>query len=134
MQLGLFFTGISPGGGASNIWTALFDGNLGLSLIMSAVGNLCAFFMMPLWLFTLGRLIFESAQLEVPYTQIVSYIMGLLVPLGIGYLIQRYQKRVANVLIRWSKYIMTFVLVFIVVFAIITNLYLFELFSWQVYC
>lgn len=132
MQLGLFFTGISPGGGASNIWTALFDGNIGLSLIMSAAGNCCAFFMMPLWLFTLGKLIFESAQLDVPYTQLLSYIIGLIIPLSIGYLIQRYLKKITDVLIRWSKYIMAFVLIFIITFAIITNLYLFALFSWQV--
>lgn len=132
MQLGLFFTGISPGGGASNIWTALFDGNISLSLLMSAVGNICAFFMMPIWLFTLGKLIFEDANLEVPYTQILSYILGLIIPLGMGYLIQKYFKNVADALTKWSKYLLTFVLIFIVLFAIISNLYLFELFSWQV--
>lgn len=132
MQLGLFFTGISPGGGASNIWTAIFEGNLTLSLIMSAIGNICACFMMPLWLFILGRLIFQSAQLEAPYTQLCSYIIGLIVPLSIGYLIKRYLKKTSEVLIKMSKYIMAFVLVFIICFAIITNLYLFEIFSWQV--
>ncbi|XP_074031709.1 P3 protein isoform X2 [Leptinotarsa decemlineata] len=99
MQLGMFFTGTSPGGGASNLWTLLLDGNINLSIAMSAVSTIAAFAMMPFWIFTLGRLIFESGNLAVPYTQVFSYVIALLVPLGIGYLIQRYLRKVANYLI-----------------------------------
>ena len=54
MKLGLFVTGVSPGGGASNIWTVMFGGNLDLSVTMTALSTFAAFFMMPLWIFTLG--------------------------------------------------------------------------------
>jgi len=43
MQLGMFFTGVSPGGGASNIWTYLLGGNLTLSITMTTVSTFAAF-------------------------------------------------------------------------------------------
>lgn len=132
MQLGMFFVGASPGGGASNLWTLLLGGNINLSIIMTSVSTIMAFVMMPLWIFTLGRLIFNSGSLDIPYTQILSYVVGLIVPLGIGYLCQRYAPKVAEVLKRIMKMMSAILLVFIIVFAIVTNLYLFELFSWEV--
>ena len=51
MRLGLFVTGCSPGGGASNIWTVMFGGNLDLSVTMTAISTFAAFFMMPAWIF-----------------------------------------------------------------------------------
>lgn len=43
MQLGMFFTGASPAGGASNIWTILLGGNMDLSIAMSAISNIASF-------------------------------------------------------------------------------------------
>ena len=43
MKLGMFFTGISPGGGASNVWTVLLGGNLNLSVTMTTISTLAAF-------------------------------------------------------------------------------------------
>lgn len=43
MQLGMFFTGVSPGGGASNIWTYVLGGNLNLSITMTTISTLAAF-------------------------------------------------------------------------------------------
>lgn len=43
MQIGIFFTGISPSGGASNMWTLLLGGNLNLSIAMTALSTLAAF-------------------------------------------------------------------------------------------
>lgn len=132
MQLGMFFTGVSPGGGASNIWTLILDGNVDLSIMMTTISTFAAFGMMPLWIFTLGKEIFSRGNLAVPYSQISTYAIGLVVPLGIGLLLQKYLKRVAKFLERVLKMFGTLLIIFIVVFAIITNLYLFELFSWQV--
>lgn len=50
LRLGLFFTGISPAGGASNIWTYSLGGNLNLSVTMTAVSTLASF---GIWLFLL---------------------------------------------------------------------------------
>lgn len=43
MQLGLFFTGASPAGGASNTWTVILGGNIDLSVTMSTTSTLAAF-------------------------------------------------------------------------------------------
>lgn len=45
MQLGLFFTGISPGGGASSVWALLLGGNINLSIVLTTVGTLESFSM-----------------------------------------------------------------------------------------
>ena len=89
MRLGLFVTGVSPGGGASNIWTLMFNGNLNLSITMTAISTFSAFFMMPLWIFTLGEVIFNDTDIKIPYYKIVTYAFCLVVPLGIGLLIAR---------------------------------------------
>ncbi|XP_065072567.1 ileal sodium/bile acid cotransporter-like isoform X1 [Ochlerotatus camptorhynchus] len=132
LQLGLFFTGVSPAGGASNIWTVVLGGNLNLSLAMTTISTIAAFGMMPLWLFTLGTTIFSKGNLKVPYRNIATFAIGLVVPLGIGLLIQRYSPRTARLLVRILKPMAAILILFIVIFAIVTNLYLFELFSWQI--
>ncbi|XP_060528743.1 ileal sodium/bile acid cotransporter-like isoform X2 [Cylas formicarius] len=132
MRLGMFFTGVSPAGGASNIWTAILEGNIELSILMTTISTIAAFGMMPLWIFTLGRTIFEQADLEVPYSQISTYVFALVIPLGIGYLITRYLNRVGQFMARILKGFSSLLILFIIIFAIVTNLYLFELFSWRI--
>ncbi|XP_036345899.1 P3 protein-like [Rhagoletis pomonella] len=132
LQLGLFFTGVSPSGGASNIWAVILGGNINLSVLMTTISNFAAFGMMPLWIFTLGQLIFDRANITVPYANIATFAVSLVVPLAIGLAIQRWLPRVARVLVRLLKPISTCLILFIVIFAIVTNLYLFKLFSWQI--
>lgn len=42
-RLGLFFTGVSPAGGASNIWTVILNGNINLSITMTTISTFAAF-------------------------------------------------------------------------------------------
>lgn len=88
--------------------------------------------MTPLWIFTLGKTIFDRGNLRVPYGQIASSVFGLIIPLCIGLLIQRYYPRVARFLVRILKTCSALLILFIVIFAILTNLYLFQLFTWEV--
>lgn len=92
----------------------------------------CFAAIMPLWVFTLGRKIFSRGQLIVPYQRIASFAFGLLIPLCIGLLIQKFLPRLAKVLVRILKSFSALLIIFIILFAIITNLYLFKLFSWKV--
>lgn len=103
-----------------------------LSITMTAISTFSMFGMMPLWLFTLGKTIFDKAKMEVPYMKITTFAIALIVPLGIGLLIQRYLPRVTRVLVKILKPCSTMLIVFIVVFAIYTNVYLFKLFSWEI--
>lgn len=88
--------------------------------------------MMPLWIFTLGTTIFDRGHLTVPYLRIAYMAVGLILPLTIGLLIQRYLPRLAKLLVRILKTFSSLLIIFIIIFAIVTNLYLFELFTWQV--
>lgn len=56
---------------------------------MTAISTFSAFFMMPLWIFTLGEVIFNETDIKIPYYKIVTYAFCLVVPLGIGLLIAR---------------------------------------------
>ncbi|GAB0098846.1 sodium/bile acid cotransporter [Sergentomyia squamirostris] len=132
MQLGMFFTGVSPAGGASNVWTAILNGNINMSVLMTTVSTLAAFGLMPLWIFTLGKTIFDQGNLIVPYERIGSFALALVVPLAVGIIIQRYFPRLTRILVLVLKPFSTLLILFIVIFAIVTNLYLFELFSWQI--
>nr|XP_013099514.1 unnamed protein product [Stomoxys calcitrans] len=132
MQLGLFFTGVSPSGGASNIWSVLLGGNINLSVLMTTVSNIAAFAMMPLWIFSLGSLIFARGNMEIPYGNIATYAVALVVPLAIGIAIQKCSPCLTRILVRFLKPISTCLILFIIIFAIVTNLYMFQLFSWQI--
>ncbi|XP_061391255.1 hepatic sodium/bile acid cotransporter-like [Musca vetustissima] len=132
MQLGLFFTGVSPSGGASNIWSVILGGNINLSVLMTTVSNIAAFGMMPLWIFTLGHLIFERGNMAIPYKNIATFAIALIVPLAIGLAIQKCSQRLTRILVRFLKPISTCLILFIIIFAIVTNLYMFKLFSWKI--
>lgn len=88
--------------------------------------------MMPFWIFTLGKVLFDNGDIPVPYESLSTYVIALIIPLAIGLLIQRFLPRVAAFLVRGLKPVSSLLIIFIVVFAIVTNLYLFELFSWQI--
>merc|ERR1719400_241820 len=98
MRLGLFVTGCSPGGGASNIWTVMFGGNLDLSIVMTAVSTFSAFFMMPLWIFLLGEVIIADTAIVIPYKKILTYGIMLVVPLLLGVSIRKCLPKVADML------------------------------------
>ncbi|XP_053619540.1 uncharacterized sodium-dependent transporter YocS-like [Plodia interpunctella] len=132
MRLGMFFTGVSPGGGASNIWTFILGGNLNLSLAMTSMSTLLSFAVMPAWLFSLGQVVFANAHIGVPYTRIATFVAGLLAPLAAGLALQRWTPKLASFMVRILKGFSTSLLLFIIVFAIITNLYIFELFTWEI--
>jgi len=132
MRLGFFFTGIAPAGGASNVWTITLGGNLNLSITMTTISTIAAFFMIPLWAFTLGQEIFMSGQMQVPYWKIARSAVSLIVPLAIGCFIQRYLPALSKLLVRILKPLSILLIVAMIIFASFTNWYLFRLFTWQI--
>ena len=67
----------------------MYGGNLNLSITMTAISTFSSFFMMPLWIFTLGHVIFQETDIKIPYYKICTYAFCLVVPLTIGLLISR---------------------------------------------
>ncbi|RWS09247.1 ileal sodium/bile acid cotransporter-like protein [Dinothrombium tinctorium] len=132
LKLGLFTFGCSPGGGASNMWTVLFGGNLNLSITMTFISTLCAVFVMPFWLFTLGRTIFEGTTTKVPFQNIMSTLFSMIVCLGIGLLFQKYLPRVAQTCRRILAPVSIGMIIFIIIFGTYANLFMFKYMSWQI--
>ncbi|KAG5882709.1 hypothetical protein JTB14_020553 [Gonioctena quinquepunctata] len=96
MQLGMFFTGASPGGGASNLWTLLLEGNISLSIAMTALR--CG--------------IDSTVGCRISHTEILE--------------------KTADYLVKMMKMLSVILLLFIIIFAIVTNLWFFRLFSWEI--
>merc|ERR1711997_627274 len=132
MRLGLFFTGTSPGGGASNIWTIMFGGNLDLSVTMTAVSTFSAFFMMPLWVFLLGEVIIADTAIVIPYKKILTYGIMLVVPLLLGVSIRKCLPKVANVLVKILKPMAFFLIIFILVCGIWSQFFMIKLIDWKI--
>lgn len=132
LALGLFLCGITPAGGASNIYALLLGGNIDLSISMTTISTLAAFGTMPMWLFTLGATIFARANLGIPYLRVLVVAISLLFPLVIGLLIQKCLPRVAKFLVRILKPLALVFIIIIIVFAFFVNLYMLQLVTPQV--
>lgn len=88
--------------------------------------------MIPFWIIFLGKHIFSMGEMPVPYARIGTSIVALIIPLCIGYSIQRFLPRVSKIMTRVLKPLSSCLIIFIIVFATVTNLYLFKIFSWKV--
>ncbi|WAR13386.1 SOAT-like protein [Mya arenaria] len=93
VSLGVFLCGVCPGGGLSNIYTYLLDGDVSLSITMTFVSSVASIGMMPLWIYTLGStLVDDSSDIRIPYLNIlqmfrpVHVLAGCLLPY-FGYLL-----------------------------------------------
>lgn len=131
LQLGLFIFGCSPGGGASNMWTVLLNGNLDLSITMTFISTLASLGMMPLWIFTLGKTLFDGTT-RIPFTNIFISLVSMVIPLGIGLMIQRFLPKAAKLGRRILAPACILMIIYIVAFGTYANLYMFKLFSWRV--
>lgn len=111
----------------------MFGGNLNLSLTMTTISTAAAIFMMPLWIFTLGQVIFSETDIAIPYTKIVTYTFAIIIPVGIGLLIAWKLPRLAKFLIRTLKPFSLFLIIFMVIFGIWSHLYIFHFMTWRVF-
>ena len=85
--------------------------------------------MIPLWLFILSREIYPDSDIIVPYQNIFYSLISLLIPVGIGLLIQHKRQTWAAKLIKMSKVIMIVFLVFVLTGGVYANLYIFKIIS-----
>lgn len=132
--LGLFVAGCAPGGGASNYWTILLEGNLPVSITMTFVSTLAALVMMPFWMWLLGfhflRSFYPGAQIKVPYVKIVSSLVTMIVPLCLGIAFSHFKPALRLKARKVIRPFMIFVLVFLIVFGTVANFYMIRLLTW----
>jgi len=84
--------------------------------------------MIPLWLFTLGRvLITDDMRINIPFFNIIVMLACYVIPVLIGLLIQRYAKRLSSVIVRCLRPIYVVFILLMFTFGVWTNLYVFRL-------
>ena len=85
--------------------------------------------------FSLGQVIFhdEDRAIVIPYYKICIYAFCLVIPLSIGLLIARFAPRLSKFLVRILKPMALFLILFIMIFGVWANLYIFRLMTWPVF-
>ncbi|GBM36762.1 Solute carrier family 10 member 6 [Araneus ventricosus] len=131
LRLGLFTFGCSPAGGASNMWTVLLGGNLNLSVTMTFISTVAALGTIPFWLFTLGNTIITGTKIVVPFQNIIASLASLMIPIGIGILIQLRFPKIAARSKRILAPLCIILLICIIVLASIANSYMFYMLTWR---
>ncbi|XP_051954468.1 hepatic sodium/bile acid cotransporter-like [Xyrauchen texanus] len=89
--------GCCPGGNLSNIFTLALQGDMNLSILMTACSTALALGMMPLliYLYCHG---FSHLENIVPYSGITSALMMILVPCSIGILIKHHAPQYSKII------------------------------------
>ncbi|CAC5393304.1 SLC10A3_5 [Mytilus coruscus] len=127
LAFGLFAMGCSPGGAASNIYTHLLDGDVSLSVTMTFVSTVASLGFIPMWLYSLGiNYIYRADSIKIPYQNIITSLLGLLIPVGIGILIQKKKPNWAKNIVKCVPYITALFLVFVFTVGVYANLYIFK--------
>uniref|UniRef100_A0A673N9K0 Sodium/bile acid cotransporter-like n=1 Tax=Sinocyclocheilus rhinocerous TaxID=307959 RepID=A0A673N9K0_9TELE len=85
-SLSVLICGCCPGGNLSNIFALALEGDMNLSIVMTACSTALGLGMMPLLLYLYSQGISNLAE-SVPFTSITIALIMILVPCGIGILI-----------------------------------------------
>ncbi|XP_042228389.1 uncharacterized protein LOC121870613 isoform X2 [Homarus americanus] len=95
--LGVLILTCSPGGAFSNFFTYWVDGDLALSIIMTATSSVLAFGMMPFNLWAYSKR-WTDQEMQVPYLNILLSLIFVTIPVIIGMLVRHYTRK-------WAVYI-----------------------------
>ncbi|KAM9364787.1 ileal sodium/bile acid cotransporter-like [Pholidichthys leucotaenia] len=90
----IIIMGCCPGGSTSNIICYWLDGDLDLSISMTACSSILALGMMPLCLLIYTNVWISSNTIQIPYDSIGMTLAPLLIPIAVGMLVKR----------KWPKY------------------------------
>ncbi|XP_020784602.2 ileal sodium/bile acid cotransporter-like [Boleophthalmus pectinirostris] len=85
----IIIMGCCPGGSGSNIICYYLEGDMDLSISMTACSSILALGMMPLCLLIYTSLWVSPETIQIPYESIGITLVALLVPIGFGMLVKR---------------------------------------------
>ncbi|KAI3364151.1 hypothetical protein L3Q82_010966 [Scortum barcoo] len=91
--------GCCPGGTLSNILALALQGDMNLSIVMTSCSTVLALGMMPLLLYIYCQG-FDNLQNAVPYVDIIISLVLILIPCGIGILINYYRPQYSKIITR----------------------------------
>ncbi|XP_069114005.1 ileal sodium/bile acid cotransporter-like [Argopecten irradians] len=131
VALGIFLAGTCPGGGASNIYSHLLDGDLSLSITMTLVSTVCALGLLPMWVYTLGQefLQDDKKKLNVPFFNIFTTLLLLIIPLLVGIGIQYKLPKVKRFILKVVTPVTIVGVIILLSVGIYSNLFIFKLFN-----
>ncbi|KAM6934610.1 ileal sodium/bile acid cotransporter [Xenentodon cancila] len=95
----IIIMGCCPGGSGSNIICYWLDGDMDLSISMTACSSILALGMMPLCLFVYTSMWMSSDTIKIPFDSIGITLAALLIPIGLGmYVKKRWPDKAKKVL------------------------------------
>lgn len=120
---GLFLLSLCPGGATSNLFAYLANGEVALSISLTAISSLLVPFTLPLlfglYLTQAGG---DWVDLQLPIATTIKQLLAVtLVPVLLGMTIRHWAGRLANKLEPWCKRIGTGLMLLVVLGLIITN-------------
>nr|XP_017825882.3 ileal sodium/bile acid cotransporter [Callithrix jacchus] len=92
--------GCCPGGTASNILAYWVDGDMDLSISMTTCSTLLALGMMPLCLLIYTKMWVDSGSLKIPYDNIGTSLVALVVPVSIGMFVNHKWPQKAKIILK----------------------------------
>lgn len=96
----IIIMGCCPGGSGSNIICYYLDGDMDLSISMTACSSILALGMMPLCLLIYTTLWVSSDTIQIPYDSIGITLVALLVPIAFGIYVKRRWPRQAKKILK----------------------------------
>lgn len=89
--------------------------------------------MIPLWMFTVGRMLIQrsGSHVKVPFLNICITLISIVAPVGIGVLLQYKAPGCAQKFGKFLRPIMLLFLIFLMTFGVYVNLYVFKLYTWR---
>ncbi|CAF4863944.1 unnamed protein product [Rotaria socialis] len=126
-SLALFVIGCCPGGGVSNQWTVIFEGDVNLSATMSFVSTASSFIMMPLYFYTIGKLYMDELSIHIPFLSLVRSLALVVIPYSIGIALSSFFPKLRVFVTSIMKPMMVCLMLFFLIFCLIVNWYLFKM-------
>lgn len=131
-RYGLFIIGCSPGGSFSNFWTAMWNGDVNLSVTMTFCSSVASFACTTFWIWLFGTFVLSSdTKIGLPYLQLFLSLVSFVLPIFFGILIT-YKKPTIGA--KLTKICRPFFMVLIVIYTtlgIYANRFFIFVISWQ---
>lgn len=134
-RIGSFIFAACPAASASTLWTVMLNSDKELSVGLQVVSTVSAIFTMPFLLYLMDKSLYhdqESYATRVPYSRLISTLLGLLIALIIGWLLVGKNERLQKISRRIFRPLLFSVLIFIIVFSSILYWHIYQMFDWNI--
>ncbi|KAM4559119.1 ileal sodium/bile acid cotransporter-like [Odontesthes bonariensis] len=111
----IIIMGCCPGGSSSNIICFWLDGDMDLSISMTACSSILALGMMPLCLFVYTSVWTSGDAIQIPYDSIGITLAGLLIPIAVGMYVKRRWPNKAKIILKVGSIVGFFLIIVLAV-------------------